>query len=281
MKTSSQHMFSVCYVIPWLVRVNNKNSMLVLKKGHNPSFLEGITPRYPYLKPKRKMLNKFFISSKSDKKVSSSLTANQPLQISFIYQTALLKIFPEMASRPQFLPPFAILTVILALSVVANAQWTRFDRGGKIRTSSHLFSEEQVYSGRQTAPIAGIFCSGRYCDSKRLIIIRDGNSSPVQETGHWTRWFTDGNTAWADCPPDMLVNEVQCRGRYCDDMRLQCGRLNDNYRVQAFDLRFANWFSEEEGERLCPDGYYLWGMACRGDYCDGIRLSCARVDYIR
>ncbi len=77
----------------------------------------------------------------------------------------------------------------------------------------------------------------------------------------------------------MVVIEIQCRGRCCDNMRLQCGRLGTGFRVDAGDIRRVDWFSEEEGERRCPDGYYLWGMARRGDFCDGIKLNCARVDW--
>ena len=162
----------------------------------------------------------------------------------------------------------------------AKPSWTLYTRAAKKIERTKSFSDEgSGYSGRQTAPIAGVICSGRYCDNKRLVVVRHGKDTPLRATGHWTRWFTDGDPSWADCPSGMLVNEFQCKGRYCDDVRLQCGRLSGDYRVDLSDVKTANWFSEEEGERLCPDGYYVFGMACRGRYCDGIKLNCRRVDW--
>lgn len=174
---------------------------------------------------------------------------------------------------------FSILSV-LPISSAQSLQWMTFTRRSKTLTVTREFSEEgSGFSGRQTAPIAGIVCSGRFCDNKRLIVVRNGNSAPVQNSAHWTRWISDEEPSWADCPANMIANELQCDGRYCDNLRLQCGTLSSDYRVVTSDIKTVNWFSEEEGERLCPDGYYLWGIACRGDYCDDLKLNCARVDY--
>lgn len=172
------------------------------------------------------------------------------------------------------------LANFFALNLSIASAWTLFTRSGKSIDYTSWFSEEgNGYSARQTAPIAGLVCDGRYCDNLRLITVRDGTTQPVQNSAHWTRWFSDGNPSWADCPIDMIVNEMQCSGRYCDDIRLQCGRLSSDYRVISSDIRNVDWFSEEEGERRCDDGYYFWGMACDGSYCDNLQLNCVRVEY--
>lgn len=161
------------------------------------------------------------------------------------------------------------------------ASWQRFNRLGKTITRTSTFSEENGgYSGRQTAPIAGISCSGKYCDNKRLVVVRDGTSAPLQNSGHWTSWFSEEGTNYRNCPSNMIVNELQCSGKYCDNIRLQCGTLKSDYRVDTSDRSYVGPFSEEQGERLCSDGYYLWGMQCSGRYCDNIKLTCVRVDYL-
>lgn len=159
-----------------------------------------------------------------------------------------------------------------------------FVRSAGTLVRSRWFSEGDIdgYSLRLSGPIPGIVCRGRYCDEKELVgVQRDGVSAvAVTRTGHWTMWFSDDTSAtWADCPVDMAVNEMQCMGRYCDELPLSCGQMADGFRVDVGDIRVVNWFSEEDGERLCPDGYYFWGMACREFFCDELKLNCARVDY--
>lgn len=143
---------------------------------------------------------------------------------------------------------------------------------------SREFSEEERDSGKQAAPIAGNICSDDFCDNKRLVAIRYGNERAVKNSNVWTGWFTDGGGSnYRACPRDMVVNEIRCKGRYCDDMRLSCGRMESGYRVDRSDTMEVGWFSEEEGKRLCRDGYYIVGMGCNDDFCDEIRLTCAKV----
>lgn len=173
----------------------------------------------------------------------------------------------------------AYLLVLASICSISRA-WTLYKRHNKNIKRTPVFSEEgSGYSGRQTVPIAGIICEGDYCDNKRLVVVREGETAPLMDSGHWTRWFTDGNPSSANCPAGMLVNELQCSGRYCDDIRLQCGNLNEDYRIVSGRETLTDWFSEEEGERLCPDGYYMFGMECRDHYCDGIRLACVQVEH--
>lgn len=43
--------------------------------------------------------------------------------------------------------------------------------------------------------------------------------------------------------------------------------------------KLSGWFSEEEAAKVeCDEGYAVSGMACRGRYCDDVRLRCAAVE---
>lgn len=173
-----------------------------------------------------------------------------------------------------------LLSTLILFTCSAKA-FVPYKRAGKTSTWTAFFSEENGgFSGRQTAPIAGIQCRGDYCDDKSLRIIRDGTSAPVLSNGSLTNWFSEERPNIAFCPRDQIVNGIYCRNDYCNDVRLQCGRLRFDYRVDADDIKTTDYFSEEAGGiGTCPDGYYLWGMGCRESYCDEIKLYCARVDY--
>ena len=143
---------------------------------------------------------------------------------------------------------------------------------------SRWFSEESGgSSGRQNWPIAGIKCTGNYCDNKQLVTVNYGNENAVQFSNYWSHWFSEEHGGSSLCPRDMVVNKIQCRGDYCDDPRLSCGRMEAGYRVDRNDLTYTGFFSEEHGERNCSDGYYVVGVQCRGDYCDDVQLTCAKV----
>lgn len=160
---------------------------------------------------------------------------------------------------------------------VQPPRWVLFVRAGNQEIRTKRFSEEDGgYSGRQTTPIAGMECFGRYCDDKELVIIRDGTQEPLLESNYWTPLFTGNGSAI--CPTGMLVNELKCEGRYYVSIRLQCGALRSDYRVTPSKTSYVNWFSDEQGEMLCPDGSYMNGMRCRDRLCDDNFLDCVRVE---
>lgn len=192
-----------------------------------------------------------------------------------VQQAALARI-----DRRSFSPANLLKIEPTNATSVKAVSWSAFSRKLKFITRTSKFSEENSgYSGRQTAPIAGIECSGSYCDNKRLVVVREGTSKPVLDSRYWTSWISEEKPSSTNCPSDMIVNEIQCSGKFCDNLRLQCGRLASDYRVITSNIQVVDWFSEEQGERLCNDGYYLWGIECRGSYCDDLKLKCARVEY--
>lgn len=140
------------------------------------------------------------------------------------------------------------------------------------------FSEENGgYSNVVSEPVAGLACDGRFCDNKRLISIQPGTTKALSTATVWTRWFSEEGLNYANCPTGTILNRIQCGGRFCDSLRLGCGKVSSKYRVVQYDVTYTGFFSEEHGERLCPSGYYVFGMTCGGRYCDDLRLHCVRV----
>jgi hypothetical protein len=78
-----------------------------------------------------------------------------------------------------------------------------------------------------------------------------------------------------DCPWGF-VQGMTCSGRYCDDVTLQCCGTG----LRALPPVYTPWFSDNTGgdlgpnPQLCPEGHYMSGLACRGSYCDDMRLAC-------
>ena len=159
-------------------------------------------------------------------------------------------------------------------------QWKPLNNYGSRFTYSRWFSEENGgYSGRQVTPVAGISCNGDFCDNKRLAAVNLNGASVVNNSRSWTSWFSEEGRNYRYCPSNMVMNEVQCSGGHCDNMRLQCGTLKSGYRVNRSKTKTVGYFSEEQGTRYCPDGYCIYGLQCSGSRCDNIKLHCALVEY--
>merc|ERR1712045_366372 len=106
------------------------------------------------------------------------------------------------------------------------------------------FSEENGgYSGQQNMPIAGIRCGGGRCDNKQLIVI--GNAvSNFWGGSSWTGWFSEEGSGEMLCGSGKLVNEIQCSGSQCDNMRLSCASIRDgnSFRVVTSNTRTTGSF---------------------------------------
>ena len=83
------------------------------------------------------------------------------------------------------------------------------------------FSEESGGLSQITpGPIIGIHCTGSFCDNKAFKYI---NSDLINSSGGtWTGWFSDETAGEHYCPSGKVVNQIECSGRYCDNMRLFC-----------------------------------------------------------
>jgi len=72
--------------------------------------------------------------------------------------------------------------------------------------------------------INGLSCSGRYCDNLFPHAVR---SPRIRNTGacSWTPWISEEHPARGDCASGSFVAGMQCSGSYCDNLALQCCRL--------------------------------------------------------
>lgn len=83
------------------------------------------------------------------------------------------------------------------------------------------------------------------------------------------------------CPLGSLLEGFECRGDYCDEIRLMCGD-------RKFETTNREWlekfFSEEQG--AAAGGYgghigrcdgFITGVSCKGSYCDNIALECSSL----
>jgi hypothetical protein len=92
-------------------------------------------------------------------------------------------------------------------------------------------------------------------------------------TAGWTPYTSEENPPII-CDSASLMNQVQCRGDYCDDTRAYCqasgGSVGPSY--------WTSYFSEESTNyRYCNAGYWVTGLACSGSYCDNNALQCTYI----
>ena len=105
--------------------------------------------------------------------------------------------------------------------------------------------------------------------------IEDADTESTQQTvtTGWTNYTSD-ESAPILCDSGSLMTTVQCRGDYCDDVRVYCkstrGTLGHAYATDYFS-------DEGSNQRICNSGYWVTGITCRGAYCDDMSLQCSRI----
>lgn len=88
----------------------------------------------------------------------------------------------------------------------------------------------------------------------------------------WTPYTSD-ELAPVVCDGGSLPKAVQCSGRYCDNMRMECqdtgGARGASY--------WSTYISDEYAYSFitCNPGYWMTGLACSGSYCDRISIQCS------
>lgn len=134
---------------------------------------------------------------------------------------------------------------------------------------SDWFSEEDsagAYCANDRI-VAGVECSGSYCDNKRLKCCNLPAVSPQGERWETGDWISEElPNSWAS--DDAVVVGAKCSGRYCDNLKL----ILRNHSASP-----GNWttsFSEEQGLGQCNKGGYVAGVSCSGRYCDSLSLYC-------
>jgi hypothetical protein len=98
--------------------------------------------------------------------------------------------------------------------------------------------------------------------------------------GAWTPFTSDED--WplgVSCIGQSMINQVQCTGRYCDNVRLYCA-VPDGGDQPLFLHRLLHSFSDEGGNGMCDANEWVTSFGCSGRYCDNIWLTCTNMGAI-
>lgn len=186
--------------------------------------------------------------------------------------------------------PFAISNITSGQSkrfLSRGTDWTTGYNPSLTTRVSPRFSEENGGNSASGA-IIQISCFNDFCDDKNFHFHDKVVNEPVifflsffriVVPKTWTDWFSEESSG-RTCPDNTIVSRILCSGRYCDDMRLGCSPVLSNFRIIDSVTSDGSFFSEEgKNWGNCPNGYYVYGIDCRGRYCDDIRLRCKKVEY--
>jgi hypothetical protein len=126
--------------------------------------------------------------------------------------------------------------------------------------------------------VAGITCTGRYCDNIKAIC--GGPAHQIYQM-KWMPFVSEEGNAVTTCalpaffgkadPGTGFVTGFACKGSYCDNVSLQCVSLRDAY-PDVNRCRWTGWISDETGTVLFPPDNGATKMECSGRYCDNMRF---------
>jgi hypothetical protein len=164
--------------------------------------------------------------------------------------------------------------LLIAFPLAASAQC--------IQTRSFSEEDPPVFCPTGFA-VKGVACYGRYCDSKRLTCCPYTSTFDGTVSNGWSTWFSEEGASQGRNRQSTnvgFVSGIACRGRYCDELR-----LNFMISAQGRNVGQCAWtdsFSEEtSGGRSnvmqCPGDHFVSGIQCDGGWCDNLRLYCCRL----
>jgi hypothetical protein len=121
--------------------------------------------------------------------------------------------------------------------------------------------------------VGGFACRGRYCDDVNLFCAYGRSLDPHSPSTYWTDYFSEEGQNVRYCFEGAgIVTGIDCSGRYCDNISLECTRggpepIPSNCEWWAGGAKL----SEEQGY-----GYFnrkfLTGVKCTGRYCDNLQF---------
>lgn len=142
-------------------------------------------------------------------------------------------------------------------------------------------------------------CSGRYCDNIQATCTRYAipPAASSAQAPYWTAWFSEersGDVLEGSNFPKLanaysVAVGIQCRGRYCDDIRLRMLPLSGR-NVPTLDskaeqplCRLSTRFSEEASVPPSPSApvgksmEFIRRVGCSGSYCDNLQIEWCKV----
>ena len=132
----------------------------------------------------------------------------------------------------------------------------------------------------QGSAVVEVGCSGRYCDNLHLVCERYARETPLGhrdvDAHQWSGWYSeeDGGhpPGWlSPAPVTGFIAGVDCRGDYCDDVRVD----TDATLTPAGPGASVSVVSEETAPARCPSGQFVTKLLCSGSYCDNLSVWCS------
>ncbi len=141
-------------------------------------------------------------------------------------------------------------------------------------------SEETPPTSCGNKLVAGITCTGQYCDNITPIC---GTTSHQVHDIQWSGFVSEEGAATAECvmPPGVpskaelapaFITGFSCKGSYCDNIALECVALKDAVPAMEQKCHWTSWISEEQRTLRFPPEFGAIRMQCRGRYCDDKRF---------
>jgi len=175
------------------------------------------------------------------------------------------------------------------------------DIGQCVTTAETDWIDKFSAMGKTSRAASGMKCRGGFCAQVSLVVMNVGVNV---ESTTWTEWVSDNKGKkyfWnneaadlsADCPAGTVATRLECDGKFCDNIRLECATPN-LWQVDTSGTHpwvAETHFSEEgDGRQDCPVGFALIGIECLegkgwldgcfkdcNGYCDKKRLRCRQI----
>ena len=178
--------------------------------------------------------------------------------------------------------------VLLSQVVLLSMAFVHQNAIADFWTTRTTSEESQPLTCPEEHLVTGMKCEGRYCDNIQLrcsgnVGSSDGSINTVFR--QWRYYISEESPYTVFCrmseiqdyfpysqPFYGFVTGVSCRGRYCDDISLECAAVSDNG-PDFGRCYWSSWVSEENGGTLnFPSNHHAIGMQCKGAYCDDKRF---------
>ncbi|HWA72985.1 MAG TPA: hypothetical protein VG937_11640 [Polyangiaceae bacterium] len=108
-----------------------------------------------------------------------------------------------------------------------------------------------------------------------------GEGEGEESVGSVAQKVVNGYTSWTSeefpplvCDGASLIDEMNCSGSNCDNMRAYCTPSGGTRGSSTW----TSYFSEEgTNYRYCGANQWVTSIACTGGYCDNISLLCTTI----
>lgn len=146
--------------------------------------------------------------------------------------------------------------------------------------SAHVSEETPSEICIASHAIAGIRCSGSYCDSKELYCCPYLPYPDPDPTYFWSPTISEEGPNNKFSYQDGWLAGIFCEHDYCDNITLSV-LATSNLINKRSTCSFRSYFSEEgmDNAFICEEGSFVSGLACAGEYCDSISLMCCQADF--